>query len=98
MLVTSTFADNFKFSVTRGGQTAVVFFSDEIRTLFNETTNIQFDGTFQTVSNQFIQLWTIFVSVGRHTMPAIHCLMTFKSLELYTYEYFGESSGRYSPI
>ena len=84
MLVTSTFADNFKFSVTKVSQTAVVFFSDEIRTLFNETTNIQFDGTFQTVPKQFVQLWTIFVSVGRHTMPAIHCLMTSKSQELYT--------------
>ena len=83
MLVTSSFAVNFKFSVTKGGQTAVVFFSDEIRTLFNETTNIQFDGTFQTVPNQFVQLWTIFVSVGRHTMPVIHCLMTSKSQELY---------------
>ena len=53
-------------------------------TLLSETTNVQFDGTFQTVSIQFVQLWTIFVAVGRHTMPAIHCLMTSKSQELYS--------------
>lgn len=55
-----------------------------MRILFNEITNIQFDGTFQIVLNQFVQLWTIFVSVGRHTLPAIHCMMTSKSQELYS--------------
>ena len=84
MLATSTFEDHFKFSVTKESQTAVVFFSDEMRILFNEITNIQFDGTFQIVLNQFVQLWTIFVSVGRHTFPAIHCMMTSKSQELYS--------------
>ena len=49
----------------------------------NEVTNIQFDGTFFTVPTQFFQLWTIFVSVGGHTLPAVHCLMTAKSQELY---------------
>ena len=48
-----------------------------------EVTNIHFDGTFFTVPVQFFQLWTIFVAVGRHTLPAIHCLMTAKSQDLY---------------
>ena len=54
-----------------------------MRTFFNEVTNIQFDGTFFTVPIQFYKLWTILVSVGRHTLPAIHCLMTSKSEILY---------------
>ena len=84
MLVASTFNDYYKFSVVQGGQTAVIFYSNEMMTLLSETTNVQFDGTFQTVPIQFVQLWTIFVAVGRHTMPAIHCLMTSKSQELYS--------------
>ena len=48
-----------------------------------EASNIQFDRTFDTVSIQFYQLWTIFVGVGRHTIPAIHCLMTAKTQYLY---------------
>ena len=47
------------------------------------TANIQFDGTFYTVPTQFGQLWTIFAALGRHTLPAIHCLMTAKSQDLY---------------
>ena len=52
-------------------------------TLLAEVTNIQFDGTFYTVPTQFFQLWTIFATVGRHTVPAINCLMTAKTQELY---------------
>ena len=33
---------------------------------------------------QFYQLWTIFISVARHTVPAIHCFMTARSQELYS--------------
>ena len=84
MLLASTLKDHLKYRVALGSQTATIFFSDEMKTFLNEATNIQFDGTFQTVLVQFLQLWTIFVSVGRHTMPAIHCLMTSKSQELYT--------------
>ena len=54
-----------------------------MQTFLNEVTNVQFDGTFYTVPTQFSQLWTIFVSVGKHTLPAIHCLMTAKTQELY---------------
>ena len=83
MLLASTLKDHFKYRVALGSQTAAIFFSDEMKTFLNEATNIQFDGTFQTVPVQFLQLWTIFISVGRHTMPAIHCLMMSKSQELY---------------
>ena len=48
-----------------------------------EVTNVQFDGTFSTVPTQFCQLWTIFVAVDRHTLSAIHCLMTSKTQYLY---------------
>ena len=72
-----------KFNVTCGGQTGVIFFSDQMKTFMAEVTNIQFDGTFHTVPNQFYQLWTIFVSVGRNNLPAIHCLLTSKKQELY---------------
>ena len=54
--------------------------------LLSEVTNIEFDGTFYTVPIQFTQLWTVFVSVGRHTLPAIHCLRLSKSNELYKVE------------
>ena len=61
----------------------MVFFSDEIRVLLAEATHIQFDGTFYTVPVQFYQLWTIFIAVGRHSIPAVHCLMTGKTEDLY---------------
>ena len=51
--------------------------------LLDEVTDIQFDGTFFTVPTQFSQLWAIFVAVGRHALPALHCLMTVKSQDLY---------------
>ena len=65
-------------------QTAVVFFSDscKMKGFLSEVTNVQFDGTSFTVPVQFYQLWTIFVAVDRHTLPAIHCLMTGKSQDL----------------
>ena len=83
MLGTTALGVHFKLSVSSENQTAVIFFSDEIRALLIEATNIQFDGTFYTVPNQFYQLWTIFVAVGRHTIPAVHCLMTAKTEGIY---------------
>ena len=55
-----------------------------MKTFLTDVTNVQFDGTFYTVPVQFCQLWTIFVAVGRHSLAAIHCLMTSKSQELYS--------------
>ena len=46
--------------------------------------HIQFDGTFFTVPILFTQLWAIFVTVGRHPLQAIHCLMKAKNEKLYT--------------
>ena len=83
MLPTTTLGKYYKYSVTRSEQTAVIFYSEQMQTTLNEVTNIQFDGTFFTVPAQFFQLWTIFVSVGRHTLPAVHCLLTAKTQELY---------------
>ena len=74
ILPTTDFGNYYKFSGTCGNQTAVVFFSDKMNNFLTEVTNIQFDGTFFTVPVQFSQLWTIFVAVGRHTLPTIHCL------------------------
>ena len=83
MLPGTNFGSYFQFSVVCGNQSAAIFFSDAMRTFLTEVTNVQFDGTFYTVPIQFCQLWTIFVAVGRHTLPAIHCLMTSKSQDLY---------------
>ena len=78
MLGTTALGVHFKLSVSTENQTAVIF-SDKIRALLIEATNIQFDGTFYTVPNQFNQVWMIFIAVGRHTIPAVHCLMTAKT-------------------
>ena len=83
MLPTTPYGQFFKIQVTCGEHTAVIFFSEQMATLLSDVTNIQFDGTFYTVPIQFTQLWTIFVSVGRHSLPGIHCLMSAKSKELY---------------
>ena len=62
--------------VTVGDNQAFIFFSDEIMVLLAEILEISFDGTFYTVPKQFYQLWTIFIIVGQHVLPAIHCLLT----------------------
>ena len=64
-------------------KTAIIFFSDKLKTTLPQIRSIQFDGTFQTVPVQFFQLWTIFITVGRYTLPGIHCLMTAKDQNLY---------------
>ena len=83
MLSTTPYGEYFKIHVTCGEETGVIFFSEQMVALLSEVTNIQFDGIFYTVPNQFSQLWTVFVSVERHTLPAIHCFMTAKSKDLY---------------
>ena len=59
------------------------FFSDEITSIMLDISEICFDGTFFTVPVQFYQLWTIFIVIDQHVLPAIHCLLTGKSEELY---------------
>ena len=41
-----------------------------MKSILPEITNLQFDGTFQTVPVQFYQLWTIFIAVDGDTLPA----------------------------
>ena len=58
------------------------FFSDEITSIMLDISEICFDCTFFTVPVQFYQLWTIFIVIDLHVIPAIHCLLTEKSEEL----------------
>ena len=82
VLPTTNFAVNLKATVIVDGRIAVIFFSDKLYDL-SQISRIQFDGTFYTVPKQFYQLCTIFQSIGRHAIPAIHCLLTNKDEELY---------------
>ena len=84
MLPESTFATHHKFTVTATNHTAVIFYSERMKSYLSEISKIQSDGTFYTVPTQFSQLWTIFVVIDRHALPGIHCLMTSKDQELYT--------------
>ena len=51
--------------------------------MIGDICDIQFDGTFYIVPKLFYQLFTIFISIGTHTLPAIYCLMSHKDEELY---------------
>ena len=80
------FAEILKAIVMSENQIAVIFFSHKIYNIASDIRNIQFDWTFptfQTVSEQFCQLWTIFFSIENHTFPIVHCLLTSKKEELY---------------
>ena len=83
MITTTSFGKYYKFGVSVGNEIGVIFLSDQMNEFLSQVTNIQYDGTFFTVPIQFYQLWTILISVGRHTLPAIHCLLTGKSQQLY---------------
>ena len=87
VLPTTNFAVNLKATVIVDGRIGVIFFSDKLYGFLADITNIQFDGTFYTVPKQFYQLWTLFLSVGRHAIPAIHCLLLTKMRN-----YIGQSS------
>ena len=45
--------------------------------------NMGLNAFFYTILVQFYQSWTIFVTAGKHSLPAIHCLMTSKDQEFY---------------
>ena len=83
-LPTTNFAMNFRATITLDERIAVIFFSEKIYNVIGDIINIQFDGTFYVVPRLFYQLFTIFLTIGRHTLPAIHCLMTHKDEQLYT--------------
>ena len=84
MLPTTNFAANLKATIKLDERIAIIFFSEKISTLMADIHDIQYDGTFYVVPKLFYQLFTIFLTVGRHSIPAIHCLMTNKDEELYT--------------
>ena len=74
---------NYKGTIIVGNDRAFIFFSEEIIAILADISEICFDGTIYTVPIQFYQLWTIFIVVNHHVFPAIHCLLTGKSQELY---------------
>ena len=83
-LPTTNFAFHLKAIVVLGERIAVIFFSETIFQVLGDISDIQFDGTFYVVPRLFYQLFTIFLSIGRHSIPGIHCLMTHKDEELYS--------------
>ena len=83
MLPNTIIGTFYRCTVSSNNQIAIIFFYDNIRTFLSETSTIQFDGTFYTLPIQFYQLWTVFLTVDRHTIPGIHYLMTGKGEELY---------------
>ena len=84
MLVTTSFGKFFRCSVSINNETAIIFFSDKVQSILSQISNIQFDGNLYTVPVQFYQLWIIFLTADRYTLPGIHFLMTSKDQGLYT--------------
>ena len=84
MLPTTSFAINFKATIKLEERVAVIFFTEKIYEIIADVHDIQYDGTFHVQPKLFCQLFTIFLSIGRNTILAIHCLKTTKDEELYT--------------
>ena len=61
----------------------MIFGSVRMLDSLKESTDMQYDATFKVVPKLFFQLFTIFVSINRHVLPALHILMTNKSEKLY---------------
>ena len=53
------------------GGSAVILASDFMLEKLKVAQQIQFDGTFYTVPRLFYQLFTIFISFNRHSIPAV---------------------------
>ena len=51
--------------------------------MIKDSVHIQFNGTFCVVPKMFLQLFTLFIHVNGHTLPAIHVIMTRKTETLY---------------
>ena len=66
IISTTTFGKFYRSTVSVDYKTAIIFFSDLLKTTLPQIRSIQFDGTFQTVPVQFFQLWTIYFT--RHTL------------------------------
>ena len=84
MLPTTSFAIYFIATIKLEERVAVIFLSDKIDEIIVDVHDIQYDGTFHVVPKLFYQLFTIFLSIGRNTIPAIHCLKTNTDEKLYT--------------
>ena len=62
---------------------AIIFGRKCMLNNIKDSPNIQFDGTFYVVPKIFLQLFTLFIQVNDHTLPALHILMTRKTETLY---------------
>ena len=62
---------------------AIIFGSKCMLNNIKDSPHIQFDGTFYVVPKIFLQLFTLFIQVNDHTLPALHILMTRKTEKLY---------------
>ena len=78
-LPSTNFALNFKAAIILDERIAVIFLSEKIHNMIGDICDIQFDGTFYIVPKLFYQLFTIFISIGTHTLPAIYCLIRIKT-------------------
>ena len=83
ILPDTSFGKFYKGSVSINQQSAHIFFSERMVEMISHFSDLQFDGTFYCVPKQFYQLWTVFVTIDRHNLPAINCLMTGKDQQLY---------------
>ena len=64
-------------------QVTILFGSSYMLNMLNGSQDVQFDATFNVVPRLFYQLFTIFIYINHHAIPAVHVLMTNKSETLY---------------
>ena len=83
MIEQTRFSPFFRSMVILSVGFAAIFWSDQMFEKLQECELINFDGTFHVAPKLFFQLFTIFIQVGNHALPAIHVLMTNKSELLY---------------
>ena len=83
LIVETPYSHLYKAGVSVNGGSAVILASDFMLEKIKGAEQIQFGGTFFTVPRIFYQLFTIFITFNRHSIPAIHILMENKTKELY---------------
>ena len=83
LLRESQYSDNFLKTVIETDQVAIIFGSSYMLSMLNSSTEIHFDATFKVVPRLFSQLFTIFIHINHHAIPALHILMTNKPETLY---------------
>ena len=82
-LITFTYSNTYRLAITIDNGTAVVFATELMLSKVKEVDIIYFDATFKVVPRLFYQLMTSFIRFKRHTIPAIHILMSRKNEQLY---------------